>query len=169
MAIENVYYSKRKRVPVSLDKVIDVFKKNNRKISSKSKTLISDEVLKKIQQDLKELGFRVETGKKKDEKITIPVLTDNQGKVKKYFDVDAYHEKKGIVIEVEAGRAVHNYQFLKDLFQACMMPGVKYLVIAVRNNYSGQKDFNKVSKFMETLYESDRLNLPLKGILIIGY
>ena len=92
-----------------------------------------------------------------------------KGNVKKKFEVDAYHEKKGIVIEVEAGRAVHNYQFLKDLFEACMMPDAKYLVIAVRNDYKGQNDFKIVNTFMETLQASDRLVIPLKGILIIGY
>jgi len=30
-------------------------------------------------------------------------------------------------LEVEAGRAYTNYQFLKDLFQACMMHDVQYL------------------------------------------
>ena len=36
----------------------------------------------------------------------------------------------------EAGRAVYNNQFLKDIFQACMMFEVEYLVIAVLNEYS---------------------------------
>jgi hypothetical protein len=51
------------------------------------------------------------------------------------------------------------------------MHGVDYCVIAVRNTYgpSNSKDFEKVSTFIETMYASDRLFLPLKGILIIGY
>ena len=36
------------------------------------------------------------------------------------------------VLEVEAGRGVVNHQFLKDLFQACMMYEVNYLAIAIR-------------------------------------
>jgi hypothetical protein len=72
-------------------------------------------------------------------------------------------------LEVEAGRAVVNYQFLKDIFQACMMYGVEYLIIAVRNDYQKKDDFQKVCVFLETLYISNRLSLPLKGILIIGY
>lgn len=61
----------------------------------------------------------------------------------------------GIVIEVEAGRAVDNNQFLKDLFQACMMDGISFLVIAVRNyyrvkannskGYKEDKDFDDVT------------------------
>ncbi len=73
------------------------------------------------------------------------------------------------MLEVEAGRAVVNNQFLKDLFQACMMHGVNYLGIAVRNIYRNSNDFDRVIRFIDTLYASSRIRLPLKGILIIGY
>jgi hypothetical protein len=72
-------------------------------------------------------------------------------------------------LEVEAGRGVTNYQFLKDLFQACMMYEANYLVIAIRNVYRKSQDFDRVVAFYNTLYASNRLSLPLKGILIIGY
>jgi hypothetical protein len=56
------------------------------------------------------------------------------------------------------------------MFQASMMKDVEFLVIAVRNIYMrSQKDFENVCTFMETMYASSRLRLPLKGILIIGY
>ena len=73
------------------------------------------------------------------------------------------------MLEVEAGRAVVNYQFLKDIFQACMMHRVEYLVLAVRNDYRGHDDFQVVRTFLETLYISNRLILPLQGIMLIGY
>ncbi len=72
-------------------------------------------------------------------------------------------------MEVEAGRGVTNYQFLKDLFQACVMQDVDYAVIAIRQDYRGSDDFSKVVTFIETIYASNRLILPLKGLLIIGY
>lgn len=52
-----------------------------------------------------------------------------------------------------------------------MMDNVDYLCIAVRNLYGSMnsKDFERVVTFMETLYASNRISLPLKGILIIGY
>jgi len=87
----------------------------------------------------------------------------------KSFDVDAYHETEGFVLEVEAGRGYLNHQFLKDLFQACMMRNVEYLAIAVRNIYKNSPDFEKVFMFFDTLYTSNRLPLPLAGVLIIGY
>ena len=86
----------------------------------------------------------------------------------KAFEVDAYSEQDGTVIEVEAGRGVVN-QFLKDLFEACVMPSVAYLVIAVRSDYRGLNDFERVCSFLDSLYASDRLRLPLTGVLVLGY
>ncbi|WP_336774145.1 hypothetical protein [Paenibacillus sp. MMO-58] len=40
------------------------------------------------------------------------------------FEADAYNKEFETVLEIEAGRAATNYQFLKDLFQACMMNSV---------------------------------------------
>jgi len=70
---------------------------------------------------------------------------------------------------VEAGRAVVNNQFLKDFFEACMMQDVDYVVIAVRNDYRGNNDFEAVCAFFEALYASQRMILPLKGVTLIGY
>ena len=67
-----------------------------------------------------------------------------------------------------------------------MMQDVDYLVIALRNEYrinnirttkSGDEvvkvktnyDFEEVCKFFDALYSTERLKLPLKGILIIVY
>lgn len=130
---------------------------------------VSDEVLSKIADDLAQLGFKVETGKKKVQKIQVPVLFGRSGSIEKSFEADAYHEDGRFVLEAEAGRGVTNYQFLKDLFQACMMHNVEYLAIAIRNIYRSSKDFEKVFMFFDTLYKSRRLLLPLKGILVIGY
>ena len=131
--------------------------------------MTSNEALAVITPDLIELGYQVETGKNRASKISIPVLYGPNGKIEKSFDADAFHKEASIVLEVEAGRAVVNYQFLKDLFQACMMQGVEFLVIAARNDYRGTSDFAKISTFMNTLYASERMVLPLKGIMLVGY
>lgn len=49
------------------------------------------------------------------------------------------------------------------------MFNVEYLVLAVKNLYRGSNDFEKVYTFLETLYISNRIKLPMKGILLIGY
>lgn len=163
------YFPKSNQIPTHLRDVVDVFETLNDSITSDSFELVSDEVLGAVRESLEGIGYQVERGKKKVDKINIPVLFGLNGKLEKYFDADAYNEELQTVIEVEAGRAVTNYQFLKDLFQAIVMHGVNYLVVTVRKNYKNRKDFEYVVTFMETLYASQRIELPLNGILIIGY
>lgn len=163
------FYPKNKQITHDLKSVVDVFKANVTKFESPKFTLESNEVLNHVANDLKNIGYRVETSKKSSDKILVPVLYGLNGQMEQRFDADAYNEEKGIVVEVEAGRAVTNYQFLKDLFEACVMSDVNYLVIAVRNEYRNSLDFKKVITFFNTLYASNRLQLPLKGVLIIGY
>jgi hypothetical protein len=163
------YYPKSDSVPSHLRDVVEVFEEQLNVFSSENNTLNSNEVLEHLRNGLEVLGFQVEKSKSKADKIHVPVLFGRNGKLEKSFDADAYSQSQKTVIEVEAGRAVSNYQFLKDLFQACMMHEVDYLVIAVRNVYLNKKDFEKVISFFDTLYASNRIALPLQGILIVGY
>jgi hypothetical protein len=149
--------------------VIKCFEASLDDITSAEHELTSNEVLAFLRPHLEKIGFKVESGKSKDQKISVPVLFGLDNKVDKSFNADAVSSDGKVVIEVEAGRAVDNNQFLKDIFQACMMYEVEYLVIAVRNLYRGSDDFSKIYAFLETLYISNRLRLPLKGILLIGY
>ena len=137
--------------------------------SHKNVGLVSNAVLKKVRDGLVQIGFKVESGKTTEEKISIPVLYKENGQVDVKFEADAYHPIEKIVLEIEAGRGVTNYQFLKDLFQACVMQDVDYFAVAIRQDYRGNKDYKKVVSFFETIFASNRLTLPLKGILIIGY
>lgn len=163
------YFPANYNCPEGLLLVVGVFEKNADRISSTNHQLASNDVLTAISSDMTKLGYRVESGKARDSKIRIPVLFGNNGRVNLAFEADAYNAESGIVMEVEAGRAVTNYQFLKDLFQACMMLDVSYFVIAVRNVYRKAKDFEKVVSFFDALYTSGKLKLPLKGVLVIGY
>lgn len=135
----------------------------------------SDEVLKFVAPGLVEIGYIVEFGKGKSEKISRPVLFGANGHVQKSFEVDAFDPVSGTILEVEAGRGVTNHQFLKDFFEACAIQDASYLAIAVLNSYkpasskNGNRDFETVVTFFDTLYASGRLTLPLQGILIIGY
>lgn len=142
---------------------------NHELISSEVHELSSDGVLAILRNDIQSLGFLVESSKATSGKIKVPVLYGLNGATAKTFDADGFHVGEGIVLEVEAGRAVTNYQFLKDLFQACTMQDAKHLVIAVRNSYKGKNDFTAVLGFFETLYASSRLSLPLTSVTVIGY
>lgn len=152
-----------------LEAIVKCFEKVHENIKSSEQNLSSDGVLKILRPHLEAIGCRVETGKSKSEKIPVPVLFGLNNHLDKSFGADALSADGKIVIEVEAGRAYLNFQFLKDIFQACMMHGVEYLVLAVRNSYIENDDFQRVHTFLETLYISNRLVLPLKGIVLVGY
>ena len=157
--------------------IINCFKQIEPQLEEENVQRTSNEVLALVRPHLEGIGFAVESGKGKEEKIDVPVLFGENNEVDKSFFADALSADGKIVIEVEAGRAVRNNQFLKDIFQACMMFEVEYLVIAVLNEYkfnSGGRqtvghDYQEIKTFLETLYVSNRLRLPLKGILLIGY
>lgn len=166
--IQWMYYPKSSEATELAQAVVKAFELAGGAIDSATNNLDSNGVLAQIAQSLRNLGFVVESGKAKVDRISVPVLYGLNGRAEKSFEADAYHPA-GFVVEVEAGRGVVNNQFLKDLFQACMMHDVFYLAIAVRNDYRGSNDFDKVCRFMNTLFSSRRLELPLKGILIIGY
>ena len=62
-----------------------------------------------------------------------------------------------------------NYQFLKDIFQASMMMETDYIILAVRNLYLGKNDYEKIQKFIEVIYLTNKIKLDLKGIILVGY
>lgn len=159
--------------PPSALAIIDAFNAHLPEIQSPGNTLASNEVLAIVRPDLEARGFQVERGKSRVDTLSVPVLYGPNGRIEKAFEADAVYRDPPTgnltVLEVEAGRAYTNYQFLKDLFEACMMQDVDYLTIAVRRVYRESPDFDKVVTFFDTLYASQRLALPLDGVLVLGY
>lgn len=167
--IQFQFFPRSMGVSPRIEEVIRCFISVEDLIDSRKFDLKSNEVLQIVQPHLQEIGYKVERGKGKEEKINVPVLFGKNNSIDKCFYADALSDDGKIVVEVEAGRATENNQFLKDIFQACMMWDVEYLVLAVRNIYRSHEDYEKVYTFIETLYISGRLKLPLKGILLLGY
>ena len=168
------YFPKTDPLPEVLNETIKKNEKNHNKIdSTKNDTnklrLSSDKVLKVVEEDFIDAGFNVETGKKKDEKIRVPVLYGHQGTIAQAFEVDGWHKEQKIVLEIEAGRAYSNHQFLKDIFEASVMVNTDYLVLAVRNIYNKQKDYQIIRDWLDTLFITKRIKFELNGILLIGY
>lgn len=134
--------------------------------------LKSDEVLEKVRPDLEDLGFDVETGNRKEEKIHRPVLFGKNGEPKLRYEVDAYNEEWQCGLEVEAGRAWKGNAIYRDLIQAMMMVQVDTLVLAVPNLYkysSGTNPaFDKTRSVVETLFNIDRFELPY-NLVLLGY
>ena len=175
--IKYQFFPRSHGVTPEINSIIGCFRQIEPQLEGENVQRTSNEVLALVRPHLEAIGFEVETGKGKEEKIDVPVLFGENNEVDKSFFADALSADGKIVIEVEAGRAVKNNQFLKDIFQACMMFEVEYLVSAVLNEYkfnSGGRqtvghDYQEIKTFLETLYVSNRLRLPLKGILLIGY
>ena len=170
------YFPKSDKITEGLLNTIEAFRKSEKEIDSikihKDDKLDSNTILAILKPELELIGYRVEFSKSGEGKIAVPVLYGLNGKPDKQFYADAYHLKDEIVLEVEAAAAIANNRFLKDLFEACVMDKVQYCVIAVRNvnkTTNNQKDFEAVMKFIDTVYASQKLKLPLKGVLIIGY
>ncbi|MGQ0540256.1 MAG: hypothetical protein ACT4O9_00225 [Blastocatellia bacterium] len=163
------FFPRSQGITQSIREVVEAFQASENLFRSPDFDKSSNEVLEIVKPHLEKIGFTVESGKASNQKISIPVLFGQDNRIDKSFNADAVSSDGKIVIEVEAGRAVVNNQFLKDIFQACMMFEVEYLVIAVRNHYRNADDFSRIYAFLETLYISSRLHLPLKGIVLIGY
>lgn len=169
MTIRWRFFPANSRPPQIMKDLVASFVDCEEHITSDRLNLNSNEVLSKLAPALMQLGYDVETSKKHDDRIEVPVLFGENGMAELNFNADAYSSVNKTVIEVEAGRAIDNNQFLKDFFQACMMNEVEYLCIAVRKKYRGKNDYEKVCDFFRAMYASNRLSVPLKGILIIGY
>ena len=169
-----IFFPKTNPLPNELLETVKVFEKVANQIdSTKNDTttlrLASDKVLHILEPGFTEIGFKVEKSKKAKDKVRIPVLFGDKSSEQLAFEADAYNKDTKIVIEVEAGRAVTNYQFLKDLFQASMMVETDYLVLAVRQRYNNRNDYEVVSKFLDAIYLTKKVKLDLKGVLLVGY
>ena len=168
-----MFFPQNKIIETHLESLISVFREKQDEIDSETHqgtdNLESDLVLSYVSQGLERIGYDVEKSKKKEDKIRVPVLYGMNGQVNLAFEVDGYCKKHQTVIEVEAGRAVVNYRFLKDFYEACMMQGVRFFCVAVKNKYRSSKDFEKVCNFFQALYVSNRMDIPLEGVLVIGY
>lgn len=175
----------------SLNKLINIFTINhlkfdtdpNKNINTFNKNQTSDTVLGHLANDLLNNNYIVKQNKK--QKISFTVKN-------KSFNVDAFNINEKILLEIEAGRAVINHQFLKDFFEAWCIKnntllkinnentshnGIDYLCIAVRNDYKfksnnnivSSNDYNKVCDFFNAFYNINYKLVPFKGLLIIGY
>ena len=172
--LEWSYFPKTDPLPDFLKESVNVFEKKFHLIDSFNDTeekyvQNSDTVLQILSKEFQNLDYLVETGKKKNQKIRVPVLFGHKGAVSQAFEVDGWHKKNKIVLEIEAGRALVNHQFLKDIFEASVMVDIDYLILAVRQIYKKNQDYKKITEWLDTLFITNRIKLSLKGILLIGY
>jgi TRAP-type C4-dicarboxylate transport system permease large subunit len=90
------------------------------------------------------------------------------------FEVDAWHDQYGTVLEVEAGTAVDARKLYQDLFEAAVIPGVTVLAVAVMNAYMPPRkktpidDFARAKRILDSV-DASAFSLPFSSLLLIGY
>ena len=168
------FYPARSREPKWAAGVVKVFNAARSTIdSSRHRGVTSNVALAAVRPGLTKLGFKVESGKAGAQKITRPVLFGEQGKSIVSYDVDGFHAEHGVVLEVEAGRGAANNADYRDLVRASLMVGADYLILAMMLEYRAGKavtrSYEQTRNRLDAIYASDRLKLPLKGVLLVGY
>ena len=164
--------------PSFVEVIADVFRSNEAVIGTTRPTrgLKSDEVLAVVRPDLEELGFEVERGKRKVDKIERPVFYGENGIPTVRFEIDAYHTEWQCGLEIEAGRAWQGNAVYRDLILASLMANVDHFVLAVPNAYrykSGGstitgRAYKKTRNLSETVFSHSGLTLPY-GLTVVGY
>jgi hypothetical protein len=141
--------------------------------SAKHHGVTSDAALAAVRPGLTKLGFAIESGKAGAQKITRPVLFGEQGKPIVSYDVDGFHADHRVVLEVEAGRGAANNADYRDLVRASLMVDADYLILAMMLEYRTGKtvmrSYERARDRLDAIYASDRLKLPLQGVLLLGY
>jgi hypothetical protein len=139
--------------------------------------LTSDLVLAQLRPGLQALGFEVEAGKQRDQKIRRPVLFGEQGHERVAYEVDAVHDELGVIVEVEAGRGARGNAVYRDLVRTSLIVGARFLALGVMSEYrhqSGGKaiavaSYRDARDMLDAVFASQRLGLPFEGVLLFGY
>ena len=171
MSIRFTHFPRTSEPPEFVRDIFAIFVKHENDISTKAgNTHDSDRVLAELRDDLMALGYDVESGKKKHQKIHRPVTFGENGISDLKYEIDAFHEGLGVGIEVEAGRGHAGNAIYRDLVQGIVMNGVDHLVIAVCNHYhsNGSDDYSKCLSICEGFFIQNRVKLPYT-LTLIGY
>lgn len=168
------FYPVRLPAPEWVSGILKAFEDAREQIDScVAQGVESNDCLAAVRPSLQKLGFIIESGKTKKEKISRPVLFGENGIPQVSYEVDGFHGQDKIVLEVEAGRGAANNADYRDLVRASLMVDVDYLVLAMMCEYRAGKSLTRsyvqTKRRLDAIYASERLKLPLKGVLLIGY
>lgn len=175
---EWVFYPRSDPAPEWVEQFIQVTSSARSAIDSASiDGLTSDRVLGHLRPGLEALGYEVETGKRKGQKVRRPVLFGDRGTERVAFEVDAANDELGIVVEIEAGRGARGNAVYRDLVRTSLIIGARYLVLGVMQNYRHRSQgrivtvhsYEEAKSLLDAIYASGRLTLPFDGMLLFGY
>jgi hypothetical protein len=160
--------------------VVSAFRKCETAIDTNelAKGLKSNDVLTQLRPFLQKLGFEIECGKSRHQKIDRPIFYGENGIPGLNYQIDAYHPEWRCGLEIEAGRGLMGNAVYRDLIQALVMVNVDHLIIAVANSYKYQittskkqvisTDYVKTVAVADALYGHTRMKLPY-DLTVIGY
>lgn len=173
------YYPRNVRPPHWVDGVLAVVKAAESAVSTAQPRvgLTSDIVLQHLAPGLLEDGFAVETGKTAAGKIRRPVLFGDNGRPAVSYEIDAFRDEHGVVVEVEAGRGARGNAVYRDIIRTSLILDVRYLAlllpVAYRHQSGGREvvvpAFKDARDQVDAIYASQRLRLPFDGVLLVGY
>jgi hypothetical protein len=133
---EWIYYPPHVRPPEWVPPFLAAVAAAQSSIDSHSvESLTSDLVLAQLRPGLQALGYEVEAGKQRDQKIRRPVLFGEQGHERVAYEVDAVHDELGVVVEVEAGRGARGNAVYRDLVRTSLIVGARFLALGVISEY----------------------------------
>ena len=134
--------------------------------------LKSNNVLAILRPGLQELGFEVETGQRREDKIKRPVLFGENLQPTLQYEIDAWHPEWKTGLEVEASRAWMGNAIYRDLIRALVMVEMEHLVLAVPNLYryktGNSRDYELTVEVAEALYAHRRITMPY-SLCVVGY
>lgn len=91
-------------------------------------------------------------------------LFETQGS---YFD--AVHDRLGIAVRCEAGRAHTNNDGLLAVLEGAADPDVRRLVLVVPEQYKGSATQAPLLRRLRWLFRADGIQLSLEGVAVVGY
>lgn len=171
-----MFYPRWSEVPNWVKKLLEIFTNRKNLINSMAIHKTSNEILSIIRRDLEKIGYIVEGGRK-EKTIYRPVYFGEYGVPDLQYQIDSYDKKDKIALEIEAGRSTRGNAIYRDIIQTSLLVGVEYFVIAVPQKYSFKvkgkkiedKTYEMCKSIFDAIYGSERLHLPFKGVLLIGY
>jgi hypothetical protein len=171
-----IYYPRSAEPPEWVSPLVTIFRNNQDTLDSNVSHKKSDQALQYVRSDLEAMGFHVEGGVH-ESTIYRPVYFGEFGKPERQYHIDSYHPGYKIGLEVEAGRSIRGNAVYRDIVQTCLLVGVDYFALAIPQKYpfkaKGKQivddPYKTAVTIFDAIYSSERLKLPLKGILLIGY
>ncbi|WP_339787466.1 hypothetical protein [uncultured Imperialibacter sp.] len=158
--------------------VVNVFQSSIEQISTVDlhKGLDSDSVLSIVRKGLVNMGFEVENGKRKDDKVFRPVFYGENAQPTVKYEIDGFNSEFKCGIEVEAGRAWMGNAVYRDLVLGLVMVELEHLILAVPQAYKYKsngkdlisRDYENAKNLIDTIFSHSRFQLPY-DLTLIGY